>query len=71
MPPKANGQATLRDMMTLQEKIFDIIQTIRNDMTDLKIKVYAISIGASVAVSILGFILVMIRLQNIIKTTMR
>jgi len=71
MAGQVNGRATLRDVMELQKESNKTTQAIWKEITNLKIKVYVISGGVSLAVSIIAFIFMLVRLQNIIKSIAR
>jgi len=51
---EVNGRATLRDIMTIQEKMFTEIQALRNEIDVIKIKVY---VNAAI-VGVVGTVLV-------------
>ena len=48
-----NGNATLRDVLKLQQLIYDELGKIKNEITNLKIKVAMISSGVAIVISIL------------------
>ena len=48
-----NGNATLRDVLKLQQLIYDELGKIYNEITNLKIKVAMISSGVAIVISIL------------------
>ena len=48
-----NGNATLRDVLDLQQKVFDKVEAINKEISNLKVKVAMISTGVATVVSIL------------------
>jgi len=56
-PPKENGTATIRDVMTLQKTIYDEQLKTNRRISQLEIRVAAISSGIALVISI-GFKLI-------------
>ena len=48
-----NGNATLRDVLKIQQLIYDELGKIYSEITNLKIKVAMISSGVAIVISIL------------------
>ena len=50
--PTTNGRATVRDVMDLQCKMFDELTEIRQELSDLKARVYAQAAVVGVVVTL-------------------